>query len=94
MAAPSSPSPRRTVRAAGWLYLGASHAASLALFAFFASIAARTGGWEIGPMRERGELAPLFWLAGGPSVLLLKLPLLPTPTSTPSTKTWKLPGPG
>jgi hydrogenase-4 component B len=55
---------RRTeVRAAGWLYLGASHAASLALFAFFALLAARTGGWEIGPMRERAELAPLFWLA-------------------------------
>lgn len=51
------------VRAAGWLYLVASHAATLALFAFFAAIAARTGGWELGPMREHAELAPLFWLA-------------------------------
>jgi len=51
------------VRAAGWLYLGASHAAVLALFAFFAILAARTGSWELGPMRERAELAPLFWLA-------------------------------
>jgi hydrogenase-4 component B len=51
------------VRAAGWLYLGASHAASLALFAFFALLAARTGSWEIGPLHERPDLAPLFWLA-------------------------------
>jgi hydrogenase-4 component B len=50
-------------RAAGWLYLGASHAATLALFAFFAALAARTGGWDLGPMRDRTELAPLFWLA-------------------------------
>jgi hydrogenase-4 component B len=55
---------RRTeVRAAGWLYLGASHAAVLALFAFFALLAARTGSWELGPMRERADLAPLFWFA-------------------------------
>jgi hydrogenase-4 component B len=54
---------RREVRAAGWLYLAASHAAALCLFAFFASIAARAGTWELGPMRERAELAPLFWLA-------------------------------
>ena len=54
---------RPAVRAAGWLYLGASHAASLALFAFFALLAAQTGGWDIGPMRERSDLAPLFWLA-------------------------------
>ncbi|MBI2513328.1 MAG: NADH-quinone oxidoreductase subunit H [Opitutae bacterium] len=54
---------RAEVRAAGWLYLGASHAAVLALFAFFAILAARTGSWELGPMRERAELAPLFWLA-------------------------------
>ncbi|MBI4622336.1 MAG: NADH-quinone oxidoreductase subunit H [Verrucomicrobia bacterium] len=53
---------RGEVRAAGWLYLGASHAASLALFAFFALLAARTGSWDLGPMRERAELAPLFWL--------------------------------
>lgn len=54
---------RHEVRAAGWLYLGASHAAVLALFAFFALLAVRTGSWEIGPMRERTELAPFFWLA-------------------------------
>src|SRR5664279_4784056 len=54
---------RREVRAAGWLYLGASHAATLALFAFFTTLAARTGSWELGPMREHAELAPLFWLA-------------------------------
>ncbi len=51
------------VRDAGWLYLGASHVAVLCLFAFFALLAARTGGWELGPMRDRPELAPLFWLA-------------------------------
>ena len=54
---------RREVRAAGWLYIGASHAATLALFAFFTTLAARTGSWELGPMREHAELAPLFWLA-------------------------------
>jgi hydrogenase-4 component B len=51
------------VREAGWLYLGASHAGVLCLFAFFALLAARTGSWELGPMRDRPELAPLFWLA-------------------------------
>ncbi|HEV2248497.1 MAG TPA: proton-conducting transporter membrane subunit, partial [Terriglobia bacterium] len=51
------------VRAAGWLYLAASHAATLALFAFFALLAARTGSWELGNLRNRSELAPLFWLA-------------------------------
>ncbi len=54
---------RGEVRAAGWLYLGASHTASLALFAFFALLAARTGSWELGPMPHRPDLAPLFWLA-------------------------------
>ena len=54
---------RREVRTAGWLYLGASHFAALFLFAFFASLAARTGSWALGPMRDRPELAPLFWLA-------------------------------
>jgi hydrogenase-4 component B len=54
---------RSEVRAAGWLYLGASHAATLCLFAYFAILAARTGSWELGPMREHAELAPLFWLA-------------------------------
>jgi hydrogenase-4 component B len=51
------------VRAAGWLYLCASHLAALCLFAFFAILAAHTGSWEFGPMRDRAELAPLFWLA-------------------------------
>jgi hydrogenase-4 component B len=54
---------RSEVRAAGWLYLGVSHAATLCLFAYFAILAARTGSWELGPMRGRTELAPLFWLA-------------------------------
>ena len=54
---------RREARAAGWLYLAASHASMVCLFAFFASLAAQTGSWELGPMRERTELAPLFWLA-------------------------------
>jgi hydrogenase-4 component B len=54
---------RREVRAAGWLYLAASHVAVLCLFAFFACLAARTGSWELGPMHDRSELAPLFWLA-------------------------------
>ena len=54
---------RREVRAAGWLYLTASHVATLCLFAFFALLAARTGSWEVGPMRDRSDLAPLFWLA-------------------------------
>ena len=54
---------RRAVRAAGWLYLVASHAGTVALFAFFAALAARTGSWELGPMRDHASLAPLFWLA-------------------------------
>lgn len=54
---------RRAVRAAGWLYLAASHAGTVCLFAFFGTLAARTGSWELGPMREQTELAPLFWLA-------------------------------
>ena len=54
---------RAEVRAAGWLYLGASHAAVLALFAFFAVLAVRTGSWELGPLHDRPDLAPLFWLA-------------------------------
>lgn len=54
---------RREARAAGWLYLAASHAGTLLLFAFFTLLAARTGSWELGPMRDRPELAPLFWLA-------------------------------
>jgi len=54
---------KREVRAAGWLYLAASHVSMMCLFAFFALLAARTGGWDLGPMRARGDLAPLFWLA-------------------------------
>lgn len=54
---------RREVRAAGWLYLTASHAGTLCLFGFFATLAARTGSWELGPMREQAGLAPLLWLA-------------------------------
>jgi len=54
---------RSGVRAAGWLYLVASHAGTMCLFAFFGLLAAHTGSWELGPLRERGELAPLFWLA-------------------------------
>ena len=50
-------------RSAGWLYLAASHAGTLCLFAFFALLAARTGSWDLGPMREQAGLAPLFWLA-------------------------------
>ncbi len=51
------------VRAAGALYLNASHAATLSLFAFFALLASKTGSWDLGPMRDRADLAPLFWLA-------------------------------
>ena len=54
---------RAETRQAGWLFLAASHAATLCLFAFFATMAARTGSWELGPMRERSDLSPLFWLA-------------------------------
>lgn len=54
---------QREVRAAGWLYLAASHAGTVCLFAFFATLAARTGSWDLVPMREQAGLAPLFWLA-------------------------------
>jgi hydrogenase-4 component B len=54
---------QRAVRAAGWLYLAASHAGTMCLFAFFAALSARTGSWDLGPLRERADLAPLFWLA-------------------------------
>ncbi len=54
---------RRETRAAGWLYLAASHAGTLGLFAFFSLLAAGTGSWELGPMRDHPELAPLFWVA-------------------------------
>jgi hydrogenase-4 component B len=51
------------VRAAGWLYLAASHAGTLCLFAFFTLLMLATGGWDLGPLPGRTELAPLFWLA-------------------------------
>jgi hydrogenase-4 component B len=55
---------RREVRAAGWLYLAASHTGTVGLFAFFAAIAAQTGSWDLGPhLRDQAALAPLFWLA-------------------------------
>ena len=54
---------RKGVREAGWVYLAASHFGTLCLFAFFATLAGRTGSWELGPMREQANLAPLFWLA-------------------------------
>ena len=54
---------RRKVRAAGWLYLAASHASTLCLFALFTILAIRTGSWELGPFHGRPELASLFWLA-------------------------------
>lgn len=54
---------RPEVRRAGWLYLAASHAGALCLFAFFAALAARTGSWDLGPRPDQPELAPLFWLA-------------------------------
>jgi hydrogenase-4 component B len=54
---------RREVRRSGWLYLAASHAGTVCLFAFFATLAARTGSWELGPRSEHPELRPLFWLA-------------------------------
>jgi hydrogenase-4 component B len=54
---------RAEVRAAGWLYLAASHVAVLALFAFFAGLASSIGSWELAPVHDRPELAPFFWLA-------------------------------
>lgn len=54
---------QREVRNAGWLYLAASHAGMVCLFAFFGALAARSGSWDLGPMRERAALAPLFWMA-------------------------------
>lgn len=54
---------RPDARAAGWLYLAASHFSMVCLFAFFAALAASTGSWALGPMQERTELAPLYWLA-------------------------------
>lgn len=54
---------RAEVRAAGWLYLAASHFGTVWLFAFFCGIGNHTGSWDLGPMRDQQALAPLFWLA-------------------------------
>lgn len=54
---------QRDVRAAGWLYLAASHAGTLGLFAFFALLASHTGTWNLVPLRDHPEVAPLFWVA-------------------------------
>lgn len=53
---------KREVRAAGWLYLVASHAGTLCLFGLFAALAAKMGSWDLGDLRSQSELAPLFWL--------------------------------
>lgn len=53
----------REARSAGWLYLAASHAGTLGLFAFFSGLAAGTGSWDLHALHEHGELAPLFWTA-------------------------------
>ena len=50
-------------RSAGRLYLVASHAGTLCLFAFFSLLAYRTGSWDLGPMQGQAGVAPLFWLA-------------------------------
>jgi hydrogenase-4 component B len=54
---------RPEVRAAGWLYLVASHVGTVCLFAFFSGLAMRTGSWDLGPVREQAGLSPLFWIA-------------------------------
>lgn len=50
-------------RSAGWLYLATSHVALLALFVFFASLSIARGSWDLGPMLDRPDVAPLYWLA-------------------------------
>ena len=56
--------PRRgEARKAGWLFLVSSHAGTVCLFAFFGTLAERAGSWDLGPMREQADSAPLFWLA-------------------------------
>lgn len=54
---------RPPARAAAWLYLASSHAGTLCLFAFFASLAAHTGSWDFRAVHGAAGLAPLFWLA-------------------------------
>lgn len=51
------------VRSAGWIYLAASHAGTLALFALFAALASHTGTWELGPAQHLPDLAHLYWVA-------------------------------
>jgi len=59
---PRNGSGRRRARPAG--FFRASHVATLCLFAFFALLAAHSGGWELGPaLRAHLDLKPLFWLA-------------------------------
>lgn len=58
---------RIEVRRAGWLYLAASHVATLGLFAFFVLLREVTGSWELGPLSTGTATAPvvpgaLFWL--------------------------------
>ena len=57
---------QREVRAAGWLYLAASHAGTVCLFAFFGLLAARTGGLGTWPVaRTRGVAIPVLARARG-----------------------------
>ena len=51
------------MRAAGWLYLAASHAGTLCLFAFFARWRRAPEAGISARCASRPELAPLFWLA-------------------------------
>ena len=51
-----------SARSTGWLYLATSHVAVLALFAFFAALAGRSGSWDLGPV-QNPDVAPLYWLA-------------------------------
>src|ERR1039457_761816 len=53
---------KREVRAAGWLYLAASHVAGLFLFAFFAMLAGRTGGWDLVAPRTPVPASRAFFL--------------------------------
>lgn len=54
---------RREARAAGWLFLAASHVGMLCLIVFFTLLAVHTGTWDLGSLQHHPELAPLFWLA-------------------------------
>lgn len=51
------------VRRAGMLYLVASHAGTLALFAFFSVLRKGTGSWELGPSLADAGLSQVLWLA-------------------------------